>query len=77
MTTIHYTATGSVRGECGHRHRSVAAAVACARRDNAGCARSVRGGYSDRTVLAVEGGVQRPLDEGEVYERCLAMGLDA
>lgn len=50
-TIRYYTTDGSVRGECGHRHRTAEAAEACARRDQIGCA-SV-GGYSDRYVYAV------------------------
>ena len=44
----YYTASGPVRGECPHRHRTVGAARRCAATDQRGCARA--GGYSDRTV---------------------------
>lgn len=43
-----YTTTGSVRGSCGHRHRTVSGAAACLGRDQTDCAR--QGGYSDRAV---------------------------
>lgn len=50
MTTI-YTTKGNVRGECGHEHRTEAAAQACLERDQRGCAS--QGGYSDRVVEAI------------------------
>ena len=46
MTT--YTTIGSVRGCCGHKHRTIKAAVDCIKRDQSGCA--IQGGYSDRDV---------------------------
>lgn len=48
-----YTTRGDVRGECGHRHRTIAGAVACIERDRRGCER--RGGYSDRRVVRLDG----------------------
>lgn len=44
-----YATWGSVRGNCGHRHATLAAAVDCLRADQRGC-RS-QGGYSDREVV--------------------------
>jgi hypothetical protein len=54
MTT--YTTIGSVRGSCGHAHRTIGAALACANRDN----RAVKRGngsssYSDRGVVRSDG----------------------
>lgn len=46
MTT--YTMTGSVRGNCGHKHRTISGAAACSVRDQRDC-QSV-GGYSDRRI---------------------------
>jgi hypothetical protein len=46
-----WTTYGSVRGGCGHLHRTVEAAARCRQRDAHGCA--VQGGYSDRAVMAV------------------------
>ncbi len=51
MTT--YTTEGSVRGCCGHKHRTIEAAIRCIKRDQAGC--SSQGGYSDRSVVRVDG----------------------
>jgi hypothetical protein len=45
-----YAAVGSVRGSCGHAHRTYGAAARCAARDDARCARLGGGAYSDRTV---------------------------
>lgn len=45
---VGYTTQGSVRGSCGHVHRTERAAEACAARDERGCAS--QGGYSDRGV---------------------------
>ncbi len=47
--TTTYTTTGSVRGTCGHAHRTHRAADACRMRDVRAC-RKVRG-YSDRVVV--------------------------
>jgi hypothetical protein len=67
MTTT-YTTTGSVRGNCGHRHKTVRAAAACAEKDARDC-RSLSGGaYSDRSVRAIEGGRERDLNNIESAE---------
>lgn len=58
-----YTTIGSVRGECGHQHRSILAAVRCQMRDSAGCAK--HGGYSDRAVRHADG---TRLSESEYYD---------
>jgi hypothetical protein len=58
-----YTTRGSVRGSCGHQHRSITAAVRCARRDHAGCVS--QGGYSDRDVFRADG---EDLTEHEMRE---------
>ena len=55
-----YTCSGSVRGSCGHKHRTVGAAERCRQRDADGC-RS-QGGYTDRSVCRTDG---EPLDEME------------
>jgi len=47
--TATYTTEGGVRGNCGHRHRSIGAAYACIRDDQRGCAS--QGGYSDRDIV--------------------------
>lgn len=44
----YYETYGSVRGCCGHRHRSLHTALSCLARDQSGCAS--QGGYSDRRV---------------------------
>ena len=48
-----YTTIGSVRGCCGHQHRTIEAAQQCVNRDHAGCVR--QGGYSDRSVVKGDG----------------------
>lgn len=58
---VLYECVGSVRGSCGHRHRSLAAAVACLRDDSVGCAR--QGGYTDREVVRCDGA---DMSEGEL-----------
>lgn len=54
-TTTRYIARGSVRGDCGHLHRSLHAAERCVEADQRAC-RSLPGGnaYSDRDVAIVE-----------------------
>lgn len=56
-----YTTIGSVRGECGHAHRSIRMAERCRHRDNNRC----WPGYSDRCVQRCDG---RPLSDDEVTE---------
>ena len=61
MTT--YTTYGSVRGGCGHKHRTIETACRCAQKDQRDC-KSVRG-YSDRSVWAVVDGHRERLSEGD------------
>ena len=56
-----YTCSGSVRGDCGKKHRTIGAAVACCNRDSHACAR--HGGFSDRHVCRADG---NPLNEEEL-----------
>jgi len=60
-----YIAHGSVRGSCGHKHRTIDAAEACRGRDAQLCHNLGGGAYSDRSVMAVEDGYRRPLTEEE------------
>lgn len=64
-TTPTYAAYGHVRGDCGHRHRSIRTAVACERRDNAACGRVAAGSYSDRRVMRRDGLKTVHLNEAE------------
>ncbi len=50
---ITYTTDGSVRGTCGHKHRTVEAAYKCLEEDQQGC--ESQGGYSDRHVEQTDG----------------------
>jgi hypothetical protein len=65
MTTTTYTTRGSVRGSCGHQHRTMAAALSCLQKDNRCCTARVGRGYSDRQIKAVEDGQERTLTNGE------------
>ena len=47
-----YTTWGSVRGCCGHAHKTAEAAEECINQDAHGC--MLAGGYSDREVRAIE-----------------------
>ena len=77
MTLIsHYITSGSVRGSCGHRHRTEAAAQACCERDQAGIRHAYPStfptqAYSDRVVIAVheDGSETCPVREREDEER--------
>lgn len=51
--TTYYVTRGSVRGECGHHHRTISGALACLSRDQSGC--HSQGGYSDRDVYDQDG----------------------
>jgi len=50
-----YEARGSVRGRCGHNHRTIGGAFSCAERDRKACAALGGGAYSDREVARVDG----------------------
>ncbi len=54
-----FTTYGSVRGCCGHKHTSRAAADKCLADDSSGC--GSQGGYSDRQVVLVG-------DDGYLYQ---------
>lgn len=64
---MKYSTYGSVRGTCGHKHKSIAAARKCLEEDQKGCAS--QGGYSDREIYREENGISwRPIwppEEGE------------
>ena len=67
-----YTTIGDIRGECGHRHRTLRTAAICRHRDSVGCVS--HGGYSDRRLYAVEEGddiVIPSNDEREEYNYTL------
>jgi hypothetical protein len=65
MTMNTYTTDGSVRGDCGHRHRTLSGAIQCLARDQAGC--KSQGGYSDRQIRHSDGS---PLTEREYDQLC-------
>lgn len=48
-----------VRGNCGHTHRSLDAAIRCIRKDQKDCRAS--GGYSDRTIIFASDGDEHNL----------------
>jgi hypothetical protein len=49
--STYYITDGSVRGDCGHRHRTMRTAHKCLLRDRDGC--QSQGGYSDRDIYRV------------------------
>jgi len=57
----YYTCEGSVRGCCGHKHRTFSAAEKCQHSDSVGCRR--QGGYSDRRIYMHDADGRRPCDE--------------
>lgn len=58
---ISYISSGSVRGSCGHNHRTVEGAFNCVKRDRKDCFR--QRGYSDRWIKRSDG---LPLSENEM-----------
>lgn len=54
MTTT-YRAVGSVRGDCGHEHKTAGAAWDCVHRDSRRCAALGGCAYSDRVVVRSDG----------------------
>jgi len=57
---VTYTTYGSVRGCCGHKHRTLKTAQECADRDQAGCRTQGSGAYSDREIVLIG-------DDGYLY----------
>ena len=49
-----YTTKGSVRGCCGHRHKTIRTALDCLARDQTACHNFGVGCYSDRQVRRVD-----------------------
>ena len=64
----YYTTKGSVRGECGHKHKTPEAAIACCDKDRRGCAE--QNGYSDREVHVVVDGVYERYDDFDPCDAC-------
>ena len=53
---LFWSAVGSVRGDCGHMHRTIRGAAECVLRDRRACRRLPGGAsYSDRVVVAMWG----------------------
>jgi hypothetical protein len=62
-TRTAYTCKGSVRGSCGHVHRTLSGASQCCKRDRRACKK--QGGYSDRDVRNADG---TQLSENEYHK---------
>lgn len=64
--STHYTCGSgrNVRGNCGHKHRTIEAAERCLEQDARDCKRV--GGYSDRALRKIVDGEDVDLDETEV-----------
>ncbi len=62
---VTYTCKGSVRGECGHTHRTLVGAARCLHRDQRACTSLGGGAYSDRTIVRTDG---EEMSELEMYE---------
>ncbi len=71
MPIHHYECEGQIRGNCGHRHRTLSGARKCFDRDAYGC--KIQGGYSDRDIIEVsDDGSERiirpePFSDGYYY----------
>jgi hypothetical protein len=52
-SNVTYTTSGDVRGDCGHRHRTMSGAARCRRDDQRYC--HGQGGYSDREIYYADG----------------------
>lgn len=61
---LAFTATGSVRGSCGHLHTTRANAEKCIAKDQRGCA--AHGGYSDRAIVVLADIIDRDGDRVQV-----------
>lgn len=49
---MSFIVEGSVRGNCGHKHRTLSGAVKCLERDQNG--RHSQHGYSDRSIYEID-----------------------
>jgi hypothetical protein len=61
-----YTTRGSLRGCCGHNHRTMTAAVRCLLSDQSGCRNHA--GYSDRVIRVTDCGDERALTNDEHHD---------
>ena len=66
MQKNYYYCDGSVRGACGHKHRTIVGAAKCCERDTKGCLKV--GGYSDRWLRKVKEGEKVNISEEENKE---------
>lgn len=62
----YYFCAGNVRGNCGHKHKTLKGAWRCWLADCKSCKKS--GGYSDRNVKASNNGIARSLNDHEFDE---------
>ena len=60
---LRYTCTGSVRGNCGHRHLTIGAALNCCKKDTKACVS--QGGYSDYSIVRTD---DKDMTEQEIQE---------
>lgn len=56
----YFVCEGSVRGSCGHKHRSARGAFKCLHADQRGCEKA--GGYSDRGAYYIDGAYRIPVN---------------
>jgi hypothetical protein len=63
-TTTVYSTIGNVRGNCGHKHTTLAGAIRCLQADQRDC-RAARG-YSDRVLRVREAGEWRDIEEADI-----------
>jgi len=70
MTMTTYTTRGSVRGSCGHQHKTMAAALSCLMADQSGC--RTHGGYSDRYIRVIDDAGERSMTRDEHDDCCAA-----
>lgn len=64
-----YTTAGSIRGCCGHTHRTLSGALRCLQRDEDGC--GSQGGYSDRRIVRLPDYAELSDDERQSIDALL------
>lgn len=72
---IYYVATGPVRGDCGHRHRTLTAAMRCVDRDARACAK-LGGRLLGPTTIRRSDGSYIETEPGDHGEGCCVSELD-
>ena len=65
MGGIRYTTDGSLRGRCGHQHKTIEKAAQCLDDDEAWCRAQGADGHTDRRIVVIDSRKRRELNDDE------------